>query len=146
MVHAKLNGQTIDKRKSVDSSAPIGEPVVGPSQAIAIAASNYNQNQGGNSGVVTIKKQNGRLPSRKLEPIAQESTSSVVANANAKVKENSGKVSTKVSPFLGQSQSVMDNASVTISNMSLGGLVSNLPIAGNGAQHHPAINARNLNV
>lgn len=51
VVHAKLNGQTIDKRKSnsIDSTG------------------DANGNSG---GVVTIKK--GRLPSRKLEPLASD--------------------------------------------------------------------------
>ena len=50
VVAAKLNGQTIEKRKSVDSTEA-----------------------GNNSGgVVTIKKGGGRVPSRKLEPLAQD--------------------------------------------------------------------------
>ena len=53
--------------------------------------------------MVTIKK-GGRVPSRKLEPIQQEAPT---------------KATTKVSPFLAG-----ENASVTISNMSLG-----LPVA-----------------
>ena len=49
MVAAKLNGQTIEKRKSVDSTE-----------------------NNSNGGVVTIKKAANRMPSRKLEPLAQD--------------------------------------------------------------------------
>ena len=98
VIHAKMNGQTIEKRKSVDSTGEV--PTV---------AGGGNSNSG---GVVTIKK--GRLPSRKLEPMAQDNKSSVGAASK-----------TKASPFLGgggQSQSivVMENTAATISNMSLG--------------------------
>ena len=55
VVHAKLNGQAIEKRKSVDSTGDL--------------AAGGNLNNSG--GVVTIKK-GGRMPSRKLEPLAQD--------------------------------------------------------------------------
>ena len=100
VLHANLNGQTIEKRKSVDST---GE----------VAAGNNS------GGVVTIKK-GGRMPSRKLEPLAQD-------NHNAKESGGGGANKTKVSPFLGgglggQSQTivVVENANATISNLSLG--------------------------
>ena len=110
-MHAKLNGQTIDKRKSVDSST-IGEPA-GPVVNHHLHANGNNFNSGG--GVVTIKK-GGRVPSRKLEPIAAPQQE---ATTNAKA-------ATKVSPFLAG-----ENASLAISNMSLG-----LPVAARPAPNH----------
>lgn len=108
MVHAKLNGQTIEKRKSVDSST-IGEPTGPVVNHMHVNSNNFNS--GG--GVVTIKK-GGRVPSRKLEPIA------------APQQESPTKVATKVSPFLAG-----ENASIAISNMSLG-----LPVAARPAANH----------
>jgi len=88
VVHAKLNGQSIDKRKSIDST---------------------NDGTGNQGGVVMIKK--GRLPSRKMEPLAHDGNHAAKSITNA-----------KVSPFLaGGAQFIgVENAAATISNISLG--------------------------